>query len=294
MKASWKPELRMSRIKSLEHTIRINHSKKMPKIHWILQSNLIREHTFQAIRQSLLLDRISLEEVKIVPFSDELPEIETLGEITVFYGSTTLVLNAYKRFGGGKGIFYDPDTFSMKTYLEHWGAAMLNADSKILTFADIVALGLDADSSWFVRPVEDDKAFSGKVFSYAEICALEGELVHSNNPYLTTETLVAISAPKAITKEWRLFILEKQVISACRYTMHGSLSVDETDVPSEMIAFALKCCATFIPADVFVMDIALHDGAYKIVECNCFNDSGFYGHDIGRIIHAVNAFLATR
>ncbi|MFN8396575.1 MAG: ATP-grasp domain-containing protein [Bacteroidia bacterium] len=174
-----------------------------------------------------------MEEVKIVPFSDELPEILTLGEVNVFYGSTTLVLNAYKRFGGSKGIFFDQERFSMKTYLERWGNRMLNADSQILRFQDIVLLGHDLDSEWFVRPIEDDKAFSGKVFSFEEIVAFENELEQSNNPYLTTETLVAISAPKAIEKEWRLFVIDRKVISACRYTMHGNLSVDASDLPSE-------------------------------------------------------------
>lgn len=262
-----------------------------PKIHWILQANLIREDTFNRIKASLLSDGISFEEVKIVPFSDELPEIERLGEVNVFYGSTTLVLNAYKRFGGGKGIFFDQDRFSMKTYLEQWGDRMLNSDSQILTFREIVDLGHGRDSEWFVRPIEDDKAFSGKVFSFEEIVAFERELEQSNNPYLTTETLVAISAPKAIEKEWRLFVIGQRVISACRYTMQGKLSVDASDLPAEMLAFALKCCGIFTPAEVFVMDVALHGGEFKIVECNCFNDSGFYQHDIGMIIHEVNVFL---
>lgn len=118
-------------------------------------------------------DKVSFEEVKIVPFSDELPQIKKYGNVNVFYGSTTLILNAYKKFGLTKGIFYDHKNFSMKTYLEKWNNKMLNSDSKILTFKEIVKLNYELESKWFVRPIEDDKSFSGKVFSFYEIIDFE-------------------------------------------------------------------------------------------------------------------------
>lgn len=266
----------------------------MKAIHWIIQSNLIREHVLAEIEAALTAGGISFEEVKIVPFSDELPEIKKLDEVNVFYGSTTLIMNAYRHYGVTKGIFYDAPNFNMRTYAERWGERMLNADARFLTFSEIVRLGLEEDSTWFVRPIEDDKAFSGRLMTVAEIHAFEKELATSNNPYLTTETIASISAPKAITKEWRLFVVDREMVSACRYTMDGKLSVDADDLPEEMLRFAEECCSMYVPAEVFVMDIALWEGQYRIVECNCFNDSGFYQHDIGGIIGRVNDWLYSR
>jgi len=260
-------------------------------IHWILQSNLIRENTLSTIKQILTDENISFEEVMVVPFSDELPSIKRLAEINVFYGSTTLILNAYKRFGFTKGIFYDQESFSVKMYLQKWKDKMLNSDAKLMTFNEIKDLKYGLDSTWFIRPIEDDKSFSGKIFSFQEVIEFEKQLKHSNNPYLTEETLVAISSPKRIEKEWRLFIVKKKIISACRYTLNGELSVDDEDLPSEMLAFAQSCCEVFTPAPVFVMDVALFENEYRIVECNCFNDSGFYKHDVKRILLEVNEYL---
>lgn len=264
----------------------------MSQIHWILQQNLIREQTFYEIKQALIAEGISFEEVKIIPFSDDLPEIRSFGEINVFYGSTTLVLNAYKRFGGGKGIFYESSHFNVRNYIEQWKGSMLNHDSRIMTLTEFCTENHPEYNRWFVRPIEDDKSFSGRIMTWTEIRNLEAQLKDSNNPYLTTETLVAISSPKEIEKEWRLFVVDKEIVSACRYTANGALNVDDADLPEGMLAFALERFNEYVPDDVFVMDIALHKGNYYIVECNCFNDSGFYRHDISKIIRSVNRFLS--
>lgn len=263
----------------------------MKNIHWIVQNNLIREKTLKAVTGALSHEGISFSEVKSIPFSDELPELNQTGEINVFYGSTTLVMNAFRRFGSGKGIFYDPDRFNMQRFLMEWGSKMLNHDAKVLTFAQVVALNEPDESLWFVRPVEDDKSFSGRIMAFEEIRMLEAGLKDSNNPYLGEETLVVISSPKTIDKEWRLFVVDRQIISVCRYAMNGELNVDKDDYPQELAEFAQTCINQYLPDTAFVMDIALSNNRYAIIECNCFNDSGFYDHDIPAILKAVQQLL---
>ena len=48
----------------------------MKKINWILQVNLTKEKVLDEIRKTLIHDGISFEEVKVIPFSDELPYIK--------------------------------------------------------------------------------------------------------------------------------------------------------------------------------------------------------------------------
>lgn len=264
----------------------------MKTIHWVLQCNLIREQTLASVKRALDADGISYEEVKVVPFSDELPPIKGGGDVNVIYGSTTLVLNAYKSNRYATGIFYNGFNFSVSNYIDKWKTKMLNADSEILTFGQIVEHYRNKTGEWFVRPVGDDKSFSGKVMSYEEILNFEKELKDSNNPYLTVDTLVTIGSVKQIEKEWRHFIVSKKVVSSCRYMSDGTLNVSETDVPPELVDFVNACCRAYTPHDIFVMDTALYKGGYYIVECNCFNDSGFYRHDINAIIHGVNKYLA--
>lgn len=39
------------------------------------------------------------------------------------------------------------------------------------------------------------------------------------------------------------------------------------------------------------MDIAKSNKEYKIIECNCFNGTGFYKHEIEKIVHAINELI---
>jgi len=262
----------------------------MRKIHWILQNNLIKESDFIEIKSALKADNITYEDVRVIPFSDELPLIDKSDSLKVFYGSTTLIMNAYLDEHFKEGIFYDKEVFSMKNYFDKWGQHMLNYDSSILTFYDILN-GNFENTNWFVRPIYDDKSFSGKVMTYEEIVEFESSLKESNNQYLNEDTLVAISKPKTIEKEWRHFIVDKNVISSCRYAAFGELSKSNVDVPDSLISFVHDRCQEYAPNDIFVMDTAIYNGNFKIVECNCFNDTGFYTHGIQLIIREINRHL---
>jgi hypothetical protein len=102
---------------------------------------------------------------------------------------------------------------------------------------------------------------------------------------------VAISKPKDIVKEWRHFIVAKEIVSTSKYAEHGRLSKSSEDVPTALLEFVRERCADYTPHAIFVMDTALFQGQYKIVECNCFNDTGFYAHDIDAILVAVNDYI---
>lgn len=41
------------------------------------------------------------------------------------------------------------------------------------------------------------------------------------------------------------------------------------------------------PARAFVIDIALTQESYKIVEINCINSAGFYAADVSKIVNAI-------
>lgn len=264
----------------------------MRNIHWILQENLIREATLYQVEEALIKDSVSYEKVKIIPFSDSLPIIQDSDDLKIFYGSTTLILNAYSKEKYAEGIFYDPEIFSLRNYFEKWGAHMLNIDSDILTFKEIVN-GNYTNGNWFVRPIYDDKSFSGRVMTISEIQHLEASLAESNNPYLDEATLVAISKPKDIAKEWRHFIVNKEIVSSSRYAEFGQSSKSAADVPNDLLEFVKERCNEYTPNAIFVMDTSLHKNSYKIVECNCFNDTGFYEHDINTIISKVNTYLTS-
>ncbi len=264
----------------------------MKHLCWILQTNLIKPAVADAIRAALAIDNIDCQEVKIIPFSDELPGMSLEPDtFYVVYGSTTLILNAAKDSRLCTGVFFDPELFNTENYIRKWGTRMLNHDSRLTTLSALAAEAHDIASEWFLRPNEDDKSFSGAVMTFEEIRQFTQNLQDSNNPSLTPETLISVSAPKTIEKEWRHFIVDKKVVNSGRYMLHGELAISSEDIPEALVQFVEDSCEIYSPHAIFVMDTALYNGEFRIIECNCFNGTGFYSHDIQTIVREVDAFL---
>ena len=253
---------------------------------WIIQSNLIKPVLLQAFREAFATLQIDFEEVKVIPFSSELPSF-TPSTINIFYGSTTLMLNAYAHQQFRNGVFYDPALFNTATYLQAWGDKIMNHDGKILQFKEFVAQMIHQKETWFIRPNEDDKSFAGKTMASEEISAWYERIKGLGNPALNTETLIFVAAQKSIAREWRNFIINGKVVSSTRYAWQGVLDVSSEDCPREMIDFVEECANVFSPHDIFVMDVAEVSNQFKIIECNCFNGTGFYTYAVKDVIKEV-------
>jgi len=263
-------------------------------IHWILHINQIRPDVLQHIRTALELDGIGYDEVKIIPFADALPPVRYPDRFNVFYGSATLIMNVARNRRLSGGVFYDPERFNIANYLRHWGPRMLNHDSRVTTFPAFATRLHDEDSEWFLRPNEGNKAFDGTVMRFSDIQKLAAELDIFNNPNLGPDTQIVVSSPKSITREWRHFIVNGKVISSSRYARNGDPDVAGWDVPEDLLAFVEECCEIYTPHDIFVMDTAFCNGRYAIIECNCFNCTGFYEHDIVLVVRTINEYLRER
>ncbi len=268
-----------------------NNMKTMHQPHWILQKNLTNALTLDAITATLAADGIGFEEVFVIPFSDALPEIASNGLGAIVYGSTTLILNAYDDARYRKAVFFDPRLFCMQNYVARWGRHMLNHDSHSTTFAQLATASHLRETAFFIRPDADSKAFAGQVMTFEEILAFGAQLTESTHPHLNCDTPVSISLPKTIEKEWRSFIVGGKIISTTRYLQHGELDIDPNDFPEKLLPFVQGVIEVYQPHPVFVIDIALCAGKFAILECNCFNGTGFYGHDIPKIVRAVNAWM---
>ncbi|QHT68924.1 ATP-grasp domain-containing protein [Rhodocytophaga rosea] len=263
----------------------------MKQVNWVIQKNLIRQETLERLRKAFQEHNISFEEVFVIPFSDELPRLSKPEAFNIFYGSTTLMLTAYNHPVYRQGIFFNPDHFQMATYLSKWGKYLLNNDGMVTSFKEFVSGNYEKDSIWFIRPNADNKSFSGTVMRFENIQEWAENLATADAAELTLDSLLFVSSPKKIDKEWRNFIVEGKVISSCRYQLAGESSVSDIDVPASMLEFVEKHCQEYIPNEIFVMDVALMENTYYIIECNCFNGTGFYQNDMSKIIYAITHYI---
>lgn len=262
----------------------------MKQINWILQKNLIDEKTLEGLKKAILLDNAEYQEVYIVPFSEDLPFNISKDKNNVLYGTTSLIMNSAANQDYKDAVFYNDEQFQMKVYLDKWNTRMLNSDARIVEIYKFINGNHQDDEEWFIRPNEDTKSFTGLVITFSEFKEMACNAL-GGTPYFQKESLILVSKPKQIEKEWRNFIVDGAVVSSSRYCVNRQRSIDNMDIPIDMIKFAEECCKEFVPHDVFVMDVALCEGQYFIVECNCFNDTGFYDHDIFTVVKSVNEYM---
>lgn len=260
-------------------------------LNWILQKNLTRPTILERLKAVLEKENELYEEVEMIPFSKQLPKINNKTAFPIIYGSTTFMLNAFEDKQLKVGVFYNPATFNMQNYVTRWGDKVLNADGQLLLFGQLNKLNSTANTKWFIRPNDDAKGFSGRVVTYKELIDWSEQICTLQLPDFNATTKVWIAAPKTIQKEWRLFIVDNEIVACSRYMKDGVLNENQDDQPEAMIAFAKTCIATYRLHEVYVMDIAQTEKGFRLIECNCFNGTGFYGHDVGGVVRAINAFI---
>lgn len=240
------------------------------------------------MRDALQHFSIKFEEVKIIPFSGDLPKITFDHHINIYYGSTTFMYNVYKRLSKPVGLFFDEQSFTMENYLKQWSKHMLNYGAELTTIRRFAGQTHDHDSLWFIRPNADDKSFSGEVKSFGDIKHWKDNISSYDNVVLSEDTKILVGVAYNIEKEWRNFVVGGKVVASSLYRENFKLKTSSENIPESMVAFAEERCGEYMPHKIFVMDIALCGGNYYIVECGCFNSTGFYKADVHKIIKEVS------
>lgn len=252
---------------------------------WVVQSNLGSSKDINAIQQACQELGLPCMPVRAIPFSDELPDVPN-DRLVVFYGSSNFVTSVHRSRRWQPGVFFNECTFQFAEAFKHYGTHCLNFDALFTTMGALAREPFPNRKQLFIRPVGDLKQFAGNVFSfgeYREWCAS----LSGGDLTITLETSIVAVTRKQIDHEWRLFIVNKRVISGSHYRSFGALAVSKY-IPGAVIHFGEELAAIWSSDIVYVMDIAESGGRYSLIEINGFNSSGFYASDIKKIVSAVS------
>ncbi len=261
---------------------------KYQNLLWVLQSNLGSEVTLAEFVSVLEKRHISYECVKVIPFSDELPNVRQDG-LTIFYGATQFVFKAFKSQRWTPGAFFDEEQFTYQAYLDHYQDNLLNSDTRVMTLTQFNEEKWPADELFFIRPNADLKEFTGEVISFADYKTWY-LLLSRIDEGLSPETLIAVSEPKQIIREWRLFLVNGNVSTGSLYREYGRAKIKD-DVPQPVVKFAEEMADIWSPHPIFAMDVAEVNGDYKIIELGCVNGCGVYAADIEKFVVDVSDAL---
>ncbi|PZR08780.1 MAG: hypothetical protein DI539_22505 [Flavobacterium psychrophilum] len=262
---------------------------RFENIQWVIQRNITNEKDLQQLRIAFGKTGVDYIEIEIIPFSHELPLFKR-DKHSIFYGSTTMGELVMADHSLNTGFFLDPASFSMANYFAKWGSHMLNYGAMVTSFNELMSQNYDANKLLFIRPDDDNKSFSGEVKQYGELKQWFEVLKAVENTSLSLDSTIIVSEPYQLRYEWRLWIVNKQVVAASKYRENFRLK-KERGCPPEVILFAEQRCLEYTPHDLFVMDICETGGSYYIVECGCLNSAGFYDADISAIVEQVTGYF---
>lgn len=260
---------------------------------WLIQSNIYKEYNKQNLLNMLKRMQVPYMEINIVKGTDKIVSIdcdgteENIKEKEVIIDSNKPVMmcggnvlnDIAKKRNWKPGSFLN-DNFRYDKWVSIYKDKLLNFESKIDTLNNIK---IDWNE-FFIRPIEDTKYFNGTVFSKESFKEWKEEIIKKDCSFVDTE--VVASPIKDIYAEYRLFVVDKRIVTHSQYKSGENVYLSE-NVGQDVLDFTNKMIDIWQPARAFVIDVAFTSEGFKIIEFNNINASGFYNCNVGKFIEAI-------
>jgi hypothetical protein len=256
-------------------------------MYYIVQNNLFTEQNYNNLISTLEKSGVEFEIVKVLPFIDTI-EMKTNRKDIFAFGALKMA-EMSKFYGWNPGVLMT-ENHNYLIYKDYYKNNLLNYDSKIVKLMEDFKWDID---QYFIRPTEDSKSFTGKVFDKQEWKEYRNYLLTNGHRFApTVDTDIQVSIPKKIYREIRFFIVGGKVVTGSQYRLGGKLSLNMINavIDSDAIKFCEEMINIFQLASSFVMDVCLTENGWKIVECGCINCAGFYASDMQKLVNTIDNY----
>lgn len=253
-------------------------------MHWILQEGFLSETGWQALLETLQRFGISHSIHAVVPRVGELVPLPALAHRNVICIGSYSMRHVVAKNRWWPGIFdlYAQDFVQQRV---HWGDHMLNAGAVVCALKDACFMG----ERMFVRPTQDTKHFSGRVFTADEFAAWQGEVCRPGAEHVTSlrpETQIQLARPVRIHAEYRFWVVDGEIVTQSLYR-RGTQVMYASDVDERVTEFVRARIAEWMPHETFVIDACDSENGLKIIEINTLNSAAFYAGDVQRLVLAL-------
>lgn len=251
---------------------------------FLIQHNLLSEGQLMDIKRGLDAYKLPHKFVGLIPFTQEIRTNKPLeGDAFIPYGSTSFIKTAQKE--GWTGLCFNEATFDAAVWSAYRWDMMNKGNTMRVDEAIEFLKGPMTPRVKFLRPADDLKKFSGMVDTSENLRqflmrALEAENTETGAS-ISPSDMVLISKPMEIFAEYRFFIVGGRIVDGRRYKLRGDLLPGAVDKHTDHIARILA--SKWLPHRNCVMDLAHTENGLEVIEFNCINASGFYGHNVGVI-----------
>lgn len=257
-------------------------------MYFLIQSNVYLDPDHYKIFEALEELNIDYDVINIPPTADKI-DFETDRKDVFVYGSVTIARLAKQNSDWFPGSFYGGNHL-YEVYSQYYGENLLNHKASVHKISE--ALQWEKGEEKFIKPYNEAKIFTGKVFIESEWKDFIFERLENQANRITADSLIQVSEAKRTIKEARLWIVGGQIVDGGYYRFNDNAPFEE-NVSQDGLDFAKKMIQLFNLEEAFVMDICLTDKGWKIVEINCINSSGFYPNtNVKSVIKALNFYFS--
>jgi len=257
-------------------------------MYFLIQANVYLDPDHYRIFDALEDLNIDYGVVNIPPNAEKI-DFKTDRKDVFVYGSVTIARLAKQNIDWFPGSFYGGNHL-YAVYSKYYGENLLNHKVSVQKISE--DLSWKKDEIKFIKPYNEAKIFTGRVFNEREWEDFVFEAIECTSNRITEHSLVQISEAKRTMKEARLWIVGGQIIDAGYYKFSENSAFEEK-VSEEGLRFANRMIQIFNLEEAFVMDICQTNEGWKIVEINCINSSGFYPNtNVKSIIKALNIYFS--
>lgn len=248
-------------------------------MHWVIQQSIFKPENYRILTNALESLDIPYSSVSIPARTFDLePNVNPNGKVYVC-GANKMAKIARER-GWLPGSFLN-DKFKIDIWLKELGQELLNDD---VVSGKLSSIETHHFSKFFIRPSEDNKAFDGAVIDNEMLADWRRDSAKRH----LQDIDVVVSAVKEIYREYRLFVVNKKVITGSVYKVSGKPQVSDL-IESFVIEYANKIIDTWVPIESFVLDIGMTKQGLKVIEFNNINSSSFYASDVQKYAYAIQS-----
>lgn len=283
------------------------------KPHWYIDTYILDSKPEAAEKLRAALSKYPVTYTKYIPFTDTQEGLTEFNpyEINLCYGTHGFIRNMQNTFGQGEIEPYlvEKDMECISYYTKVPNEWLLNAGCFFVPFSvlanAIETFACDYYDDVFVRPNSGFKSFVPCVI---ETLNPISELTELKDKFqVADDTLCLVAPAQRLDFEIRYVIVDRKVISASYYRLHGQLyekfclqtkptteikgleKLGAVDFLFEAQQLAEKMAAhDWQPSVAYMCDVALTEGGVcKIVELNAFSCAGLYDCDYEKVFDAV-------
>lgn len=263
------------------------------KVHWLFDDTYITDREAMRLREAIHRQGMEAREIRRIDLISGVRDPYPPDACVVFHGPVQATMSILRTRKWRPGAWLTEHNYRCSTYYPHFERFLLNVPYELCSLGTLTLSRnkeiLCRYAVWnrvFLRPDSGLKPFTGTVVDLVDPDMSLASICYSRDK----DEMVLVSRPKRIMSEWRIFIVEEEIITGTRYLTDGETDMSP-DVPEEVYSFVREILAatTFRPDPAFSMDVCSDpDGRLRLLEINGLSGAGIYEANADKIVQAAS------